>query len=337
MKEILKKKGLSTKGSKAELIKRLMGIDPHGESLLASDDDGDEENADMTMATNGGTHNDDASRSGDNMNDQENREGERNSDPDKHEEARALARQCELYRRETELAERELAITQRELELLRISQRDELPCANQMTTSVRSDNRLSDGTRAPIPASQMRVNVTAVADLLCDFDGLAEDFETWERQVCFLQTAYSLDNNLTKILIGSKLKGRALDWFHSKSNYIAMVSDELLTELRGMFHHRPNKITLRRRFEARMWRKGETFHDYVHEKVIMATRIAVSDDEILGYIIDDIPDMISVIWHEFKAFRRETRYYKLLRKYDWKTGNIQPLQQRRRSTMEPVQ
>lgn len=153
LKEILKKKGLSTKGSKTELIKRLMGID-HGEWLRTSGDDGDEENAGTTVATNGGTHNDDASRSGDNMNDQENREGERNSDPDKHEEARALARQCELYRRKKELAERELAITQRELELLRMSQRDELSCTNQMTTSVRSDNRLSDDTRAPIPANE---------------------------------------------------------------------------------------------------------------------------------------------------------------------------------------
>lgn len=70
-----------------------------------------------------------------------------------------------------------------------------------------------------------------------------------------------------------------------------MTSDELLDELRGMFYQRPNKITLRRRFEARTWKKGETFHDYVHEKVIMANRISVNDDEILGYIIDGIPDM----------------------------------------------
>ncbi|KYN45284.1 hypothetical protein ALC56_00290 [Trachymyrmex septentrionalis] len=37
--------------------------------------------------------------------------------------------------------------------------------------------------------------------------------------------------------------------------------------------------------------KGETFHDYVHEKIIMANQISVSDNEILEYIIDDIPDM----------------------------------------------
>lgn len=40
-----------------------------------------------------------------------------------------------------------------------------------------------------------------------------------------------------------------------------------------------------------MWKKSESFHDYVHEKVIIANRIAVNDDEILSYIVDGISDM----------------------------------------------
>lgn len=129
-----------------------------------------------------------------------------------------------------------------------------------------------------------------MADLLGEFQGRA-DFAIWERQVRFLRTAYQLDDNLTKILIGTRLKGRALDWFHSRPGYVAMTSDELLVELRGMFYHPPNKVTLRRRFEERTWKKSESFHDYVHEKMIMANRIAVNDDEILGYIIEGIPDI----------------------------------------------
>lgn len=71
-----------------------------------------------------------------------------------------------------------------------------------------------------------------------------------------------------------------------------MRSDELLDELRRMFHHRPNKIALRHRFEERTWKKNETSHDYVHEKRInlKANHIAMGYDEILGYIIDGIPD-----------------------------------------------
>ena len=70
-----------------------------------------------------------------------------------------------------------------------------------------------------------------------------------------------------------------------------MTPDMLLDGLKGMFYHRPNKIALRRRFEERIWKKNEVFHHYVHEKTIMANRIAIKDDDILGYIIDGIPNL----------------------------------------------
>jgi len=38
-----------------------------------------------------------------------------------------------------------------------------------------------------------------------------------------------------------------------------------------------------------MWKREETFHQYVHEKVILANRIPISDDEIIDYIIEGIP------------------------------------------------
>lgn len=293
LKDILKKKGLSTKGSKVELINRLMSNDAQGEWLHTNNND---EDVNTTMGRDDDRHDnasvaEDSQRS--NMADEDidgqacRAEGNRTYE---HEEARALTRRCELLRREKELAERELEVARRELEIMRMSQHGELPHAHRTTTAGRN-SQTTDTSSASTSVSQRKINVTAVADLLHDFNGCAEDFEKWERQVRFLRTAYQLDDNLTKILIGTRLKGRALDWFHSKSEYIMMTSDELLDELRGMFFQRPNKITLRRRFEARVWKRGETFHDYVHEKVIMANRISVDDDEILGYIIEGIPDM----------------------------------------------
>lgn len=95
-----------------------------------------------------------------------------------------------------------------------------------------------------------RVNVNAVADLLSYFDGDAETTEMWEKQVKFLSTAYKLNDELTKILIGMRLKGRALEWSHSKPEYIEMTPNAILYGLRSiMFYHRPNKIAMRQRFE----------------------------------------------------------------------------------------
>jgi len=38
-----------------------------------------------------------------------------------------------------------------------------------------------------------------------------------------------------------------------------------------------------------MWKREETFHQYMHEKVILANRIPINDDEIIDYIIEGIP------------------------------------------------
>ncbi|EZA52392.1 hypothetical protein X777_08885, partial [Ooceraea biroi] len=277
LKEILKSKGLSVKGGKTELINRLLQSDPDGEWLLANDQE-----PTHIMATTENDGLDDVMSAAE-------------AGPyDKREEVRAMdhRREIELYRREKELAEKELALARRELEFLRVSQRDEGIRVDRAAMATGSDSPATNNvTGVSATTTPAKVNVKMVADLLSEFNGQAEKFETWERQVRFLQTAYDLDDNLTKILIGTRLKGRALDWFHSKADYIEMTADELLVGLRGMFYHRPNHIILRRRFEERVWKEGETFHDYVHEKTIMANRIAVRDVEILGYIIDGIPDL----------------------------------------------
>lgn len=183
--------------------------------------------------------------------------------------------EIDIYRREKELAERELALARREIEMLRRSENVPL-VDNRQTTPRYAANTSAEA--APPPSMPSKVNVTAVADLLSYFNGKSETFETWEKQAKFLRTADTLDDDLTKIMIGTRLKGRAMEWFHSKPEYIGMTSDQLLDGLRGMFYHRTNKIALRRRFEERVWKKSETFHDYVHEKVIMANRIAIYED-----------------------------------------------------------
>lgn len=103
----------------------------------------------------------------------------------------------------------------------------------------------------------------------------------------FLKQAYKLDDDTTKILIGTRLKGKEKEWFHSKP--ITKTPGNLLNELRKMFHYRPSQIMMRRRFEERVWKRTETFRDYVHEKTILANHLTMADDEVLSY--DGIPDV----------------------------------------------
>lgn len=55
-----------------------------------------------------------------------------------------------------------------------------------------------------------------------------------------------------------------------------------------MYDHRLRKILLRKQFKQRSWKREETFHQYIHEKVILTNQVPISEDDIIDYIIDGI-------------------------------------------------
>nr|XP_012146049.1 PREDICTED: uncharacterized protein LOC105663193 [Megachile rotundata] len=77
---------------------------------------------------------------------------------------------------------------------------------------------------------------------------------------------------MTKLLMESRLKGNAFKWLHSRPEHIAMSVEELLSNLCEMFCHPENALEMRRRFEARVWKKEESFSEYLHRKVILGNR-----------------------------------------------------------------
>ncbi|XP_071652503.1 uncharacterized protein [Temnothorax longispinosus] len=175
----------------------------------------------------------------------------------------------EFMRREKLLMERELDLMRRENELLR-----------------NASPRSHDSERN----AKSQINIKAIGELLGEFTGIDSNFEQWERQLRFLCETYELDDNTAKILLGSRLKGKVQNWLHSKPELLQMTLDDFLKEMKAMFDCRPNKIDLRKQFEARMWQPSESFHDYYHDKIIKANRIPLAADEIMDYVIDGIPD-----------------------------------------------
>lgn len=43
-------------------------------------------------------------------------------------------------------------------------------------------------------------------------------------------------------------------------------------------------------YEERVWKKGETFSEYVHEKTILANRVPIEEGDRVEYLIEGIPD-----------------------------------------------
>lgn len=181
----------------------------------------------------------------------------------------AVRRELEILRREKALLERELRLASRESE-------------ERSRTSSTSDSARS---------TRSSMSVNSIANLLSDFDGTDDSFQRWKKQIELLRRTYDLDEDTTKILIGGKLKGKAQRWFHSRSDFLELTIDELLREMRDMFDHRPNHLALRREFEERTWQANENFGDYYHDKLILANKVPVNEDELVDYLIDGIRDV----------------------------------------------
>ena len=88
-----------------------------------------------------------------------------------------------------------------------------------------------------------------------------------------------------------KFTGAAHRWFHSKPDFVEKTTNELLEEMGSMFQHKVSKMALRRRFESRRWHSSEAFSEYFHEKRILANQVSLSEEEMIEYIIDGIPDI----------------------------------------------
>jgi len=170
-----------------------------------------------------------------------------------------MQREIDLLRRERDLLERELKLAQREINT-----------SPNSTVSVISS-----------------MSIRAIGDLLNEFHG-DETYWKWEKQVQLLRMTYGLDDNSSRVLISSRLRGKALSWFHSKPDHLELSVDQLLERMKEMFDLRPSKLALRKSFERRIWQNKESFSDYFHDKVILANRVPVDDEELTDYIIDGI-------------------------------------------------
>lgn len=189
-------------------------------------------------------------------------------------EQSSLHREMDLCRREKELAEREVALLRQEMELMRAGLQDREPPVN-------AEHR---------QANREKTSLSELKELVSVFDGAEGEYANWEKQIKFVKNAYALSDEKTKILISARLKGKALEWFHSRPENLESTLDDFCESMKGMFDHKPRKLVLRKRFEERDWKYSETFSEYVHEKVIMGNRVPVEDDEIVDYIIEGIPD-----------------------------------------------
>ena len=262
LKELCQERKLPTSGTKAELVSRLLdnGV-PESELQLSTAG----QSSTQESRTEDGTHQERPSSA-----DQQLDNPLFETEAPGH--AMPLNRppfEIELLRRERQIAAREIQLLRRELEMARL-----IPQSDGSSTSA-----------------QARRGVWKdVKEMVGDYDGSSAEAEAWERQMRRLIEVHGLEAHTAKALICHKLKRKALRWYQSKPDCVDLTYDELLSGLRGMFGQRPNVLDSRRDFERRAWKTGETFADYVHEKLILGNKVPIADNEIVDYDIEGIPD-----------------------------------------------
>jgi len=175
-------------------------------------------------------------------------------------------REVNLIKRERELLRRENMLLRLENERLRTSP-DSSASTNLRTT----------------------MSIKSISELVGEYNESEEDFERWRTQINLLRTTYELNENAAKILVGSRLRGKALEWYHSRADHLAMTVDELLKEMQSMFERPMRRLDLRKKFETRGWQKNELFSEYCHHKLILGNWEPIAKEEMIDYIIDRIP------------------------------------------------
>ncbi|KAH8406440.1 hypothetical protein KR222_006683, partial [Zaprionus bogoriensis] len=110
-------------------------------------------------------------------------------------------------------------------------------------------------------------------------------------QIKSTREKYELCDNMTRALLCSKVKGKAQQWLHSKSNYVVEPIDTIMDEMSIVFGKNENKFTMRRKFESRKWQLVEEFSSYFNEKLILSNGLNMDEQEFIHYAVEGILDL----------------------------------------------
>ncbi|XP_032312047.1 uncharacterized protein LOC116656512 [Drosophila ananassae] len=133
------------------------------------------------------------------------------------------------------------------------------------------------------------VSLSMATQVLSEFSG-ETCARKWITQMNNIATIYGISGQYIKMLMISKIKGKANVWLHANPERIMLPLEELTAELISMFSDKVSKLEARRQFENRKWSSGESFGSYVDDKVMLGQRINIDAEEMISRIIEGIPN-----------------------------------------------
>lgn len=135
-------------------------------------------------------------------------------------------------------------------------------------------------------------------------------------------SAHNLTEMQCRLLWMAKLKGVVLQWLHADPARIIQPFEELLQQLKLAFDGKVAKGELRRNFERRNWKSGESFVTYYDSKAGLARDVNMDEEELVDGIIEGIPVDNLRMQAKLQSFESAE---KVLRVF---AGMVLPIQQR---------
>ncbi|XP_073846285.1 uncharacterized protein [Musca autumnalis] len=193
--------------------------------------------------------------------------------PKKHTEKDTITKmgekEMELLKRENELLKKEKEMLEKENNLLKL-----------LSGNNNNDVQTTEGT----------VPLVLVSNFLPEFDGTT-DADFWITQLRDLQQSYKLSDEMLRALFAKKLVGRPLTWLHTRRNTFKETVGKMFEQFCLMFGSNESKLELRKKFERRVWKTDENVADYCNEKVKLASKLKLEEDELLEYVVEGIPNI----------------------------------------------
>lgn len=158
-------------------------------------------------------------------------------------------------------------------------------------------------------------------EVLLEFTGKTS-VRKWIMQLQNVASAHNLTEMQCRLLWMAKLKGVVLQWLHADPARIIQPFEELLQQLKLAFDGKVAKGELRRNFERRNWKSGESFVTYYDSKAGLARDVNMDEEELVDGIIEGIPVDNLRMQAKLQSFESAE---KVLRVF---AGMVLPIQQR---------
>ncbi|XP_073818120.1 uncharacterized protein [Musca autumnalis] len=183
----------------------------------------------------------------------------------------------------TKMREKEMELLKRENELLK-KEKEMLVRENNLLKLLSGNNNDN------VQTTEGNVSLMLVSNFLPEFDGTT-DAEFWITQLRDLQQSYKLSDEMLRAIFAKKLVGRPLTWLHTRRNTFKETVGEMFEQFCLMFGSNESKLELRKKFERRVWKTDENFTDYCNDKIKLASKLKLEEDELLEYVVEGIPNI----------------------------------------------